>query len=286
MQKTLNNLFNGYFTGTLERGELEGLVYQYLIHNQEKTCLNHWKHDDYEDFISWFYPRLRLAIESYNDTGSSFEAFFTKFIHISAKEYNVRSVINNVTEYCAWSARVPEMYVHEEPPVYKVNEINKVFTNLVIEKGRKNTRRILALILKCYYYVSDDFAEKIAPLIGMEIDELKNMLERIKKIRQEKDDNYYYFKERIYRQFYKCIIYEKRLTIVKENTTAYNKLKTKMEKARITLERMRKRLSFIRMEATNKQIAEVIGTSKGTVDASLSRLKIKWEKLAKNSDLN
>jgi len=105
-------------------------------------------------------------------------------------------------------------------------------------------------------------------------------------IRQKKDDEIYYMKERIYRQYYRCIIYEKRLSLVRENTTAFGKLKVKLVKARDRLEKMRKRMLTIRLEATNQQIAEVIGTTKGTVDASLSRLKSKWEKMAKNAALN
>jgi DNA-binding CsgD family transcriptional regulator len=42
----------------------------------------------------------------------------------------------------------------------------------------------------------------------------------------------------------------------------------------------------IKVEATNKEIAEILGITKGAVDASLCRLKIKWEKMSKNADLN
>ncbi|MCL2721673.1 MAG: hypothetical protein FWD47_10090 [Treponema sp.] len=285
MKQALNDLFFEYCKGKLKRIDFEGLIYNYLIYNQEKTCLNHWDRNEYEDFISWFYPRLKLSIDSYNETGSSFEAFFAKFIFISAKEYHVKTTVNYVTEYCAWSARVPDMYTHEESPSYNIKE-NDAFLKLITDNGKKNTRRILALILKCYYYVSDDFAEKIAPLLRMETDELKYMLEKIRKIRQIKDDNIYYMKERIYRQFYRCIIYEKRLLLIKDNVTAYNNLNKRLQKARFTLERMRERINFFRTAATNRQIAEVLGTTKGTVDASLVRLKLKWEKLSQKADLN
>jgi len=49
---------------------------------------------------------------------------------------------------------------------------------------------------------------------------------------------------------------------------------------------MRKRLKKIRKEATNKQVADVIGISKGAVDSNLSRLKIKWGALAAKAHLN
>jgi len=287
MKQILNKLYFNYLLGDIDRSEFEGNIYDYYLNNQEKTLLGHWKKDEYEDFLSWFYPRLKRSIDSYREKGASFEAYFKKYFLISSREYRVRKVTNAVTEYSAWSARVPDMYVREEAPSYTVNKTEDLIAELISDKkGRKNTRRILALILKCYYYVSDNFAEKIAKKIGVSSDELIEKLTKIRKIRQKKDDEIYYLKERIYCQYYRCIIYEKKLSLAKENPTAYNKLKIKRDKARQRLEKMRSRLSTIRTEATNKQIAEVIGITKGTVDASLSRLKTRWRELAKKANLN
>jgi len=287
MQLTINEAHCEYLDCNIGRGELESIIYKFLVYNQEKTCVSHWRNDEYEDFISWFYPRLKIVIDTYRDTGASFDAYLSKYLLISSKEYQVKTITNSVTEYSAWSARVPEMYAHEEPPVYLHRNAEDTISGLIIDKkGRKNSRRILALILKCYYYISEDFAEKIAPVIGMDSRELLKMLSGIRKLRQERDDKLYEMKERLYRQFYRCIIYEKRLTIIKENTSAYNKLKKRLERARKLLEIMRYRITKIRMEATNSQVAQVIGISKGTVDASLSRLKSKWAAMSENALLN
>jgi hypothetical protein len=286
-QKSLNNIYSEYLAGKIKRENFEGHIYAYLVNNREKTCIRHWKQNDYEDFISWFYPRLSKAIDIYQEKGSSFEAFINKYILVSAKEYHVRTTTNAVIEYSAWSARIPDMYVYEEQPVYNSNNTEEEITRMVIDRnGRKNTKRILALILKCYYYVSDDFVEKIAPLIGINVKDLSDMLSKIRKIRQERDDSIYLMKERIHCQFYRCIVYEKRLSMIRENTSAYDKLLLRLENARQRLEKMRKRMTSVRKEATNKQIAEVIGTTKGTVDASLHRLKEKWKIMSKKADLN
>jgi len=285
--ESLNKIYSDYLSGNIDIGEFEGIIYQYLINNQEKTCIKHWKQDEYEDFISWFYPRYKNLIGSYQEIGSSFEAFFYRYMLISAKEYHVRTTSNAVVEYSAWSARVPDMYAHEEPPVYTIHHTEEVITNMIIGiKGKKNSRRILALILKCYYYISDDFAEKIAILIGIDSKELIEMLNKIRRIRQDKDDNIYFLKERIFCQFYRCMIYEKKLSLLRENTLAYERQLRQLERARDRLDKMRERLNSIRKEATHKQIAEVIGITKGTVDASLHRLKLKWEKMSKKAKLN
>jgi len=287
MELTLNELYLSYLAGDLSRSDFEGSLYNYLVNNHEKTCLCHWEKDQYEDFVSWFYPRLKRSVESYKEIGASFEAFLTKYILVSSREYRVRTTTNAVTEYSAWSARVSEMYAHEEPPVYIHKDAKNIINELTIDKkGRKNTRRILALILKCYYYISEDFAVKIARTIGIDSKELLDMLAKIRKIRQKNDDDFYHFKERVYCQFYRCIVYDKRLSLIPENTPAHDDLKRRLDKARERLNKMRKRMAKIRIEATNKQVAEIIGTKKGTVDSSLHQLRTMWEKLSKKADLN
>jgi len=287
MQLSINDLYSRYIAGEIKRAWFEGNLYTYFVKNQDKTCLSHWKRDEYEDYLSWFYPGLHKAIDSYNDTGSSFEAFIHKFILVSSKEYHVSTTTKSVIENSAWSARLPEMYAGEDTPVYLHEETESAVGQLVIDKkGRRNTRRILALILKCYYYVSDDFLDKIAPVIGVDKEQLTVMMTKIRMMRQKRDDEIYLMKERIYRQYYRCIIYEKRLLLIKENTHIYNKLNVRLEKARKRLENMRRRMVSIRTDASNKQVAEAIGIKKGTVDSSLYKLKEKWEIMSAKADLN
>lgn len=288
MQKnTLNELHSQYVNGKLSRLEFEGLLYNYFMSNQEKTCLSRWNRDEYEDYVSWFYQRLRKAIDSYKDIGYSFEAFMWKFFLVSSREYRVRITTGTVTEYSAWSARISELYANEEPPFYLHENNNSVLETISDDQNyKKNSRRILALVLKCYYYVSDDFIDKIAPKIGIEIKELAGMIDNIRKIRQKKDDAIYRMKERIHCQYYRCVVFEKRLSYIQENTASWEKLNYRLIKARQRLEKMRKRLTLIRTEATNSQIAETIGVKKGTIDSSLYMLKAKFKNLSDKSLLN
>jgi hypothetical protein len=287
MHQLLNNLFSLYTEGSITRADFEGEVYQYLAKNQDKTSFCHWKRYEYEDFLSWFYQRLHKAIDSYRDTGSSFEAFIGTVMRMAAKEYRLRVITKSVTEYSAWSVHVPELYVHEETQTYSYEKKDKPISQIIIEyNGRKNPKQLLALILKCYYHVSDDFIDRIADHIGIDKKSLKEMIEKLRSMRQKRDDEIYLMRERIYCQYYRCIVYEKRLSYIPENTNAYNKMKLRLEKARNRLENMRKRMAGTRTEATNKEVAEVIGVSKGSIDASLYNLKVKWEILSDKSLLN
>jgi FixJ family two-component response regulator len=63
-------------------------------------------------------------------------------------------------------------------------------------------------------------------------------------------------------------------------------MKQRGEKARKRLEGMRNRLASIRTDPTNRQVAEVIGISKGSVDSGLHALKTKWNLSDNKSLLN
>jgi len=284
---SLNYFYNSYLLGDMKRDAFESIIYSFLVNNQEKTCISHWGKDAYEDFISWFYPRLSKSIDNYQEMGASFEVFMKKYMHISAKEFQMRTTTNSITEYSAWSAQISEMYAHEEAPAYSHQNAKEIIKCLSVDsRGRKNTKRILALILKCYCAVSDDFAERVAPLIGIEPKELMQLLSRIRIIREEKDNQIYKMKERAYCQYYRCLVYERRLGFAHEDTVVYCKLKNRLERARERLQKMRKRISVTRIDATNRQVADVMGVTKGTIDACLHRLKNKWESMSKKADLN
>jgi DNA-binding NarL/FixJ family response regulator len=134
--------------------------------------------------------------------------------------------------------------------------------------------------------MSDDFINRIARKIGIDRDKLTEMINKIRAIRAERDVEIYRMQERVFSQFYRCIVYEKRLSYLPENTTACMNMKLRLEKARIRLEKMRKRQAKIRTAPANKEIAMVMGISKGSVDTGLYILKTKWNLSDDKSLLN
>ena len=280
--RSLNDLYEQYSQGTIDKKQFEGMLFRTILADLKYFNLYRWKKDDCLEFLSWFYPRLSRAIDSYNKNGATFESYISTLLRWSAREYRTRHAIRKTAETAVWVARYPEMYTHENEPGYSDDEDpdsedkNPGNVNNVQISGpeqAKNPRQLLMLILKCYCYISDDMLERIAPRVGMEKDELKQLIEKIRNQRIQHDEAIRLMKERIHSQYYRCIVYENRLRTESKNTIMYMQLKTKLHKARIRLNAMRKRLAKFRMEATNQQVAEAIGTSKGTVDSSMYVLK-------------
>ena len=275
-QNLFNSLYFKYSQKQISLSEIESQMFLYLLKNQNKTILSNWKYDEYEDFLSWFYLRLHKAIDAYKDIKISFEHYIKSHIRMASKEYRTKIAINRIKEYSAWSLHVHECFINQEAPVYycdeKEKEIDKFITD---KKGRKNPKQLLALILKCYYHISDDFIDKIAEFVETDREKLRSMIDRLHALRQKRDDHIYTMKERLNAQFCRCIVLENRMSHVNQNSTAYIALKEQLERAKKRLNNMRLRISILRTEAKNKEIAEVMCISKGTVDSSLHRLKNK-----------
>jgi hypothetical protein len=268
MQKisSLNDLYKQYSWRILERKQFEGLIFEYILENHRRFHLHNWTRDECVDYLSWLYPRMSRAIDSYQETGASFEAYISAMVHWSSKEYRSRLADRRITENTAWALRAAETAVHDNEPEYLTEpNLNAI----------ANPRQILFLFLKSYYFISDDFLNRIAPHLGVDREELRKMIDKLRELRTDRDEEIRCLQERIHCQFYRCITVEKRLNAVPESSARYAKMKTQLERARVRLNTMRKRLASFRLEATNRQIADTLGIAKGTIDSSLSALKRK-----------
>jgi hypothetical protein len=283
---SLNELYAQFCTGILEREKLETLIYEIILKKLHQFNKFRWGGYECTDFLAWLYPRLSRAVDSYRETGASFATYVESMVKWGIREYRARLADNKVAEYTAWTIRIPDLFTAEIDPDYIEADPNAVEIYEQIDapgddaagvKPAKNRRQLLFLILKCYYCVSDDFLDRAAPRVGIKKETLKNLIEKIRRLRMKRDDELRGMRERIYCQFYRCIVYEKRLAALPENSGAAYKMRKRLERARLRLVTMRERYSKIRPNATNSQIAEVLGIAKGTVDSSLFVLKRKTE---------
>jgi hypothetical protein len=60
---------------------------------------------------------------------------------------------------------------------------------------------------------------------------------------------------------------------IQKGTEYHERMKDRFERARKRFYTMRKRLGGMRLSASNRMIAEILGIPRGTVDSSLSAIK-------------
>jgi len=265
--KYLSDLYEKYTNSNLPRKNFEGMIYQYLLDNFEYFHLFNRDRDIWDDFVSWLYPRIIRAIDLYRDLGSSFDAYITSLVHSAAREYRCREADHKTTEYACWQARAEEMMVSESEPEYVEHRKPVSIPDDI------NPRQILFLLLKSYFFVSDEFVKRVAQTIGMDVDEVQTIINDLRKQRSARDFEILELKERLHCQHYRCIAYQKRLISAQKGTEYYERMKFRVERAKKRFYAMKKRLGGMRMSASNRMIAEVLGIPRGTIDSSLSAIK-------------
>jgi len=263
----MSDLYQWYISGNMSKKDFEGRIFQYLLDNFEKYSAfdgskNHWN-----EFISWLYPRIVRAIDLYRDMGSSFDAYITSLIQNASKEYRCREADHRITEYICWKARAEERMVCESEVEYP--EVRK---EVSIPEEIK-PRQVLLLLLKSYYFVSDEFVKKVASAIDMETEVVLNMVEELRDLRSKREIEILELRDRLYCQHYRCLAYQKRMNAAQRGTRYYEKMKGRYERARQRFFAMKKRLGKMRLDASNRMIADVMGIPKGTVDSCLFAMK-------------
>jgi hypothetical protein len=256
-----------YITKKLSKKNFEGRIFQYLLGNYERFRLFNGNRDTWNDFLASLYPRIVRAIDLYRDLGSSFDAYIVSLIHCAAREYSCRESDRSLTEYVCWKARAEDMAVFESEPVY--NESRK----RVSIPSDVNPRQILFLLLKSYFFVSDEFVKRVAQTINMNAEEVQKIIDELRNRRSNKDAQIMDLRDRLHCQHYRCIAYQKRMNNAQEGTDYYEKMKDRFERATKRYYKMKKRLGGMRMSASNRMIAEVLGIPRGTIDSSLSAIK-------------
>ena len=270
-EKPLSDLHREYTTGKLLKNDFEGKIFLYLLDNQERFRLFDGNNDRWNEFLSWLYPRLARAIDLYKEMGSTFDAYITSLVHNSAKEYRYRETDHYMTEYVCWQARAEEMMLTENEPDY-VAEYPVEKNEISLPKDI-NPRQILFLLLKSYFFVSDEFVKQVAEAIGMDSGIVQNLVDELRKRRVVKETEILELRDRLHSQHYRCLIYQKRMTSIQPGSNYYDKLKCRFERARKRFYAMKKRLCGMRAAASNRMIAEILGIPRGTVDSGLFAIR-------------
>jgi hypothetical protein len=282
----LDSLYREYLSGSLERRELEGKMFGVILKNARDYRWFDGNEEEIVDYLCWLYPRISKAVGHFKDNGAAFSTYIGALIRYSMREYKSAQLDHYITEYAAWTThamdmearmevRSPEMGYpgtgFSETGCPEPGEPGNKFLQAALQTQLKS-RQILLLILKSYYYLSDDFIDRIAPHTGVDAEALKRMVEKLRFSRIRKEDQFHRLQERIANQFYRCIAWEKRLKILMPDSTRYQVVQVQLERARKRLVGMRQRFAKLRLDATHRQIAEVTGISTGTVSSSLSAI--------------
>jgi DNA-directed RNA polymerase specialized sigma24 family protein len=255
--------------GKIDRKDFEGLVFQYLIDNYERFHVFEGNRDRFVDFLAWFYPRLSRAIGYYREKGSSFEAYISSIVRWASKEYRSKEADHRATEYVCWKARAEEMKACEVEPEYGNAYGLPAFEN------NYSPQQILVLLLKSYFFVSEDLLDRIAAYVNRSKEELRRLIDEMHKMRRDKEQKILDLRNRLYCQYYRCLSFHQRYSSVVPGTAYREKMQGRYDRAKCRYLSMKKRLAGARLNASNRDVAEILKIPKGTVDSTLFTIRKK-----------
>jgi hypothetical protein len=264
----LDSYLAQFYEGEVGKKELEGFIFEYILNNYQNFYLKDWKEDECVDFLCWLYPRLSRAVDNYRYEGASFTAYISTMVRLSAKEFRYREKEHRLIERTYWGAAAEDMFVRNPEPDYLSEFVPKTPFRSVT-----NPRQALILLLKSYSSISDDFIARAAPAIGMNKETLMQLIENLKAMRFEQDLEIRSLRERIYGQYFRCKSFEQRRNASSEGSPRYFVMQRRLERAEKRLKNMKKALKAIKSGASNRQVARILGVSKGTIDSNIHAVK-------------
>jgi len=275
MQDTasLNCIYIDYSAGRLEKKKFEEMIFTAILRKIPR--MRGFGKEDYEDFISWLYPRISRAVDNYHKAGSSFEAYIYTLIHMAAKEYRQRQIYDYNVETAAWVTQLPDLYAAEMESDYSEHfEIGNAQIAEVSKKA-KDTRQFLILVLKCCMHVSDDFLEKISRKTEIKIEALRAMINVLKESRKKREARIHALYRMANYQLCRCLLFERALRSANNNPVIAQRIKARLDRSKAKLDKAREQLAKLSPAPSNAQIAKLLGVTKGAVDSSLYAFKAK-----------
>jgi hypothetical protein len=159
-----------------------------------------------------------------------------------------------------------ELMLYEPEAAYEEAE-------LPVDYRVEEPNYILLMLLKSFYYVTEEMLYKAAPTIGIGHEILGNMVDTLHCLQSKKIEKLGQLIRYSHSLYYRCINYERQLIEKRESWPLYGLVSRRLEQGRRRLVSLREQLKSTRIEATNNDLAKVLGIPKGTIDSRWAQIK-------------
>ena len=264
----LSLFYQQYVDGNLSKHELEASIFKYVLGcSNGQYGLVFKNQGDRIDFLCWFYPAMRRAIDRYDSRLASFGLYISMTLRFSFRCYRRHKRKRSISEIDCWNASGSESFVCEPEIDYETDD------GMYANCGLNSQKHIMLVLLKSFYYVSDRLVDKVAAAIGMPPEDLGEMVDTLRRLKIKKIEKLQKLANTAHCLYYRCLTYEKWLSQKNENPYLNSLFSQYLDNGRKRLAKIRKRLKSVRIVATNSDLSEVLGIPKGTVDSRWATAK-------------
>ncbi len=172
-------------------------IIRLMYENPKYFQLESFSQDNLQDFMVFCHPQLRLIIQKYDDSRSSFATFFSYCIYMQKKrffkvyyrnyakqkaisEYLEEETMTDAAEVSAYKNNV-DLQDILPPETISLDIIMKTIPGFSRIRSLTPKQKLLILTLKSCSFISDSQVQQIAQITGMKLEDLYSMLDTVEK---------------------------------------------------------------------------------------------------------
>jgi RNA polymerase sigma factor (sigma-70 family) len=229
-----------------------------------------WDEDSCGDFYLFFQPRLVRLLSKFRDQGKPFENYLCSVLSWQLKNFARERRKSERGWSVSLRLRIVEDEAREVEAFAGPDPADPRLPQVLREKSDR--RNFLLLCLKCVRVLSQERIAGLSGLTGIPVDTLFALVSTLRARIARKEKRLACFRERRNRAFASCRLLETELS---EETDPVRReaLRERLSKSYRRMRTAMERMTRVMLNPTNREIAEVMGMPKGTVDSGLFWLK-------------
>ncbi len=231
-----------------------------------------WDEDSCGDFYLFFQPRLVRLLSKFRDQGKPFENYLCSVLSWQLKNFARERRKSERGWSVSLRLRIVEDEVREAEAFACPDPADPRLPSILIEKSDR--RNFLLFCLKCVRVLSEERIAGLSGMTGIPVETLIALVSALRARIGRKEKRLACFRERRNRAFALCRLLETELS-EETDPSRREALREKLLKSRRRMRTAMQRMARVMLNPTNREIAEVMGMPKGTVDSGLFWLKRK-----------
>ncbi|MDR2589136.1 MAG: hypothetical protein LBC67_06885 [Spirochaetales bacterium] len=245
--------------------------------------------EDCAEFLLSFYPRIANLVRHYKNQGAPFDKYLQicldwhmkSFLKFRLRRKRQERVLYRETGESLQAPPDEFWEVAESEPPYNGKTGEESWPHVFASDKKRGTflrqfprtrRQIILLTLKCAAYIDDQNIENISALTGLHSTIVFHLVEVLRTIMRRRTERVKKLMDKRRRNYLRI----RYLLEEKENCTddfTSSEIDKKIRKERRCYRNTDKRLSRAPLSPSHKDIARILGMSKGTVDSGFYYLK-------------
>jgi hypothetical protein len=259
-----------------------------FVYSYPRTRLS-WTEDDCGDFFCFFHPRLRRLIDRFEFHGKPFEVYLIVTLKWQLRTYAGRRATEHlrsrvVTHENFWACESSDDYPSPELSCPSTAELStelsiptQVHTLLKMDernriKDHSCKRRVLFLALKSAIRMTETLIQKTALITGYDADWIYELTEELRLRVKSRRSRWSILSEKRNRYFFRIYCLQEQLRLVSEEQVRREISRQLLQEGK-RLSKALDAISHVPVGPTHRDIADVLGVPKGTVDSGLYYLK-------------